>query len=177
MTLQQTDAAWRPGDVTGSAGKAPVGLIHGTVIRTRQGDRLIETLSPGDDIVTRRHGFSTLRAVTQSQRVVSTICVRAGSLGHTLPGTDTLLPSAQTILIRDWRAQAMIGQPQGMIAAGHLVDDGFVCDVGERQLSLYVLSFDRSEIIYAGGLEVLCGAPAPRWIRPVDRTVPNQPLM
>ena len=41
--------------------------------------------------------------------------IKAGSLGHTRPGHDTVLPAHQKVLLRDWRlAQALFGAPQAL---------------------------------------------------------------
>jgi len=65
-----------------------------------------------------------------------------------------IIPAAQQILIRDWRAQSMFGKPQAIVQAGQLVDGEFILDLGTRDLHIVQLTFERPHVIYADGLEI-----------------------
>ena len=131
------------------------GFLSGTPILSKDGEIPVEYLSPGDRIISRDAGFARLEHISLSQRMVRAICFTAGSLGHTRPDQDLILPEFQKVLIRDWRAQALFGVSQAMVRAGDLVDDEFICDQGIRPMTLYQLHFSSYHVVYAGGMEVV----------------------
>jgi hypothetical protein len=60
------------------------------------------------------------------------------------------------ILIRDWRAQALYGAPQALVAAGRLADGNLIKVETVAEARVFVLGFDHDVVIYAGGLEMAC---------------------
>ena len=133
------------------------GLVEGTLLLTQRGEVAVEDLQSGDKVISRNSGFARLTNVTQTSVQTHMVSIAAGSLGHTRPEQDILVPAGQHILIRDWRAQAMFGKGQAMVAADELVDGEFVLDVGLQQQRIYHLEFDTPQVIYAGGLEIAGG--------------------
>lgn len=129
------------------------GFVPGTILLTQDGEIPVEHIADGDRIITRDSGFVKVEAVIRCCQRVRTISFAAGSLGHTRPESDLILPAAQLVLIRDWRAQAMFGKPQALVRADTLVDGEFIRDIGTRELTLYQLQFDAPHIVYAGGIE------------------------
>jgi Hint domain len=130
------------------------GFLSGTIILSKDGEIPIEFLSPGDRIITRGTGMVRLARIRRSRAFIRAIAFAAGSLGHTRPEQDMVLPAGQQLLIRDWRARAMFGQRQSLVRADALVDGEFVCDLGPALQRLHHLHFDQPCVIYAGGLEV-----------------------
>lgn len=130
------------------------GILSGTVIRSLDGDIPVEFLSPGDRIVTRNAGSAPLRAIDIDHVREASVAFLPRSLSDTCPEQEIVLPVSQPVLLRDWRARVMFGQPQAVTPAGTLVDHGFILDGGEREMTLYRLIFDRDQIVYAGGLEL-----------------------
>ena len=102
------------------------GLVAGTRVMTADGELPVEYLSPGDRIATRA-GTRILQAVaTRVDLDVQMVRIKASSLGFDRPSEETLLPLHQLILIRDWRAQALYGAPQALVAAGRLADGDYM---------------------------------------------------
>lgn len=132
------------------------GFVSGTILLTRDGEMPVEFLSSGDWIITRDAGMVQLDRLFHRRLMTRAISFAAGSLGHTRPDQDLVLPASQLILIRDWRAQAMFGQPQAMVRADALVDDEFIRDLGPQKMLLHQLQFAAPHVIYAGGLELSC---------------------
>ena len=132
------------------------GFVFGTILLTRDGEMPVEFLSPGDQIITRDAGMVRLDRIRHRRTVTRAISFAAGSLGHTRPDQDLILPADQLVLIRDWRAQSMFGKPQAMVRADTLIDDEFIRDLGQQKMQLYQLHFDTPHVIYAGGLELSC---------------------
>lgn len=130
------------------------GLVAGTVVLTLAGEIPVEHLTPGDRIITRGTGLATLRGLRSDEIDTALVRIRAGSLGHTRPERDTRIGAATPVLIRDWRAPALYGQPSAMVPAGRLADGEFVAREEVARVRLYTLDFDRPHVIYADGLEI-----------------------
>ncbi|MEP2717049.1 Hint domain-containing protein [Pseudophaeobacter sp.] len=140
---------------------APIGFLPGTLLLTRQGDRPVEAIQPGDDIISRDFGLVKCHAVDQRICTARAIWFAAGSLGDTRPECAVTLPADQQVLLRDWRAKAMFGQTQALVRAAALVDGEYIRDLGQFEMELTVLRFNLPLVIYASGLEV-AGAPPSR---------------
>lgn len=133
-----------------------VGFAAGSTILTLDGALPVEFLTPGDRVITRDRGMAVLRGVSPVRTVCETVMIMAGTLGHTRPEQDTLLPADQSVLLRDWRAQALFGAPQALAPARALVDGEFIRHAGRRTLTLFELAFDAPHILYVDGLELAC---------------------
>lgn len=138
------------------------GLLAGAVVMTLDGEIPVEFLSPGDRVVTRDSGMAIIRTIHVRHIVGNAIAIMAGSLGHTRPERDVVIPAGQEILIRDWRAPALAGKSQAMIPAAHLVDSHYVTLHRNVTMTVYDIAFDRAHVIYADGLE-LASAPAAQY--------------
>lgn len=130
------------------------GLLPGTRLLTLDGELPVEFLSPGDRIITRDSGMAVLRDVRVMDADCETVTVRAGSLGHTRPDADMVLPATQRVLVRDWRAEALFGMKAALVPVKRLVDGDFVSVGPKRRMRLIQLVFDAPHILYADGLEV-----------------------
>jgi hypothetical protein len=139
---------------TREASAIVAGLPGGTTILTREGERGVETLAPGDRIITRDSGLATLRALRVCEAEVALVRIRAGSLGHTRPERDSRLGPGTPVHIRDWRAQALYARPSAMVPALRLIDGEFVAAEPAARHRLYTLVFDRPHVVYADGLEI-----------------------
>ncbi|MAU51983.1 MAG: hypothetical protein CMN17_06305 [Roseovarius sp.] len=134
------------------------GLWTGGIILTLDGERRIEALRTGDRIVTRDAGMAVLRGIARRRARVARVRIRAGSLGHTRPERDVILPAGQRVLVRDWRARALFGADQAMVPALRLVDGAYVTQAGLATIDLWQLDFDGPHILYLDGLEVASAA-------------------
>ncbi|RXV62202.1 hypothetical protein C6W92_11165 [Roseovarius sp. A46] len=130
------------------------GLWADGILLTATGERLARDLRPGDRIITRDAGMVTLRGIALRSLRAPLVRIREGSLGHRRPGRDVLLPAGQPILVRDWRARALFGHDQVLVAAARLVDGEFVTHAGCATLDFCELDFGEPHILYLDGLEV-----------------------
>lgn len=144
---------------TRPAAEAPAGIVTGTRVLTLDGEMPVEFLTPGDRVITRDSGIAVLRDIRVRKVAVAAVAIAAGSLGHTRPDEDMILPAAQKVLVRDWRAEALFGAKQAMVPVARLADGQFVREIGERELTLCELVFDSAHVVYAGGMEL--DAPVP----------------
>lgn len=144
-------AAARPADTAPA-----LGLPMGTTVLTLDGALPVEHLTPGDRVVTRA-GVRRLAAVTVTAvRDAAMVAVAPGALGHDRPDWPLLLPAAQTVLVRDWRAQAMFGAPAALVPVARLVDGTFLVHQMVAEVRLFALHFDAPAVVYADGVEAGC---------------------
>lgn len=131
-------------------------MAAGTTVLTLMGAVPVEYLAPGDRVITRA-GARTLRAVgiavVKGARVIR---ISEGVLAKDRPEADILVSPAQPILIRDWRAKALAGAPQTVVAAEKLSDGEYVRAEVRDEVWMITLGFDQAETIYANGLELIC---------------------
>lgn len=143
---------------TNAVSQALQGFAGETGVLTAEGALPVEYLAVGDRIVT-RSGLRVLRGVTvQVVRRITMVWIGGDTLGVGRPAASLVIAPGQAILIRDWRAQALFGKAQAMIAAGRLIDGELIRPVAMTNMRLYSLYFDSDEVIYAGGLELGCAA-------------------
>ncbi len=102
------------------------GIAEGTTVLTLDGVLPVEFLTPGDRIVT-RGAIRRLKAVEMSLvRDVRLVRVAANVFGTGRPDAPVRLVPGQPILLRDWRAQALYGQHQALVAVSRLSDGEYV---------------------------------------------------
>lgn len=133
---------------------AHVGLVSGTLILTADGEIPVEYLSAGDRIITRNAGLAPLNASQSYRTTDEAVKIAAGALGDTKPTHSVIIPAAQMVLVRDWRAKALRGAAQAVMPAGCLIDNEFITSLGPREMTLVRLGFEAPHIIYADGLEL-----------------------
>lgn len=142
-----------------SLARAPgvvVGFVPGTRILTEDGALPVEHLFAGDRIAVEGGGFAVLRSVARLRAVgVDMVILPPAALpGLTAPLT---LPADHPILLADWRAQVVFGQPAVWSRAAALTDrPGARADRRTVQ-TLIRLEFDRPTAICANGLWLGCG--------------------
>lgn len=136
------------------------GLTAGTTVLTLDGEIPVEFLSPGDRVITRDSGMAVLKQIRIRRVRTRAVSVAASSLGHDRPAADLVLPQGQQVLVRDWRAQALFGKQQAMVPVSRLVDGQYVRHIGEVEMRVFELRFERDHVIYAGGMEVAAPVPA-----------------
>jgi hypothetical protein len=125
----------------------------GARILTPQGERPVESLRPGDMVITRDHGPQPLRWT--GQRTVPGLerfaPVRVAA--HVLDGARApLLVSPQhRFLFTGYKAELLFGCDEVLVAAKHLVDGHAVTQVEQQAVTYIHLMFDRHEVIYAEG--------------------------
>jgi len=130
------------------------GLCAGSTLLTMDGELPVEHLSAGDRVITRDCGMAVVRDVTVAEAMVTPITIKPGSFGHTRPHRATVVLPGTRILIRDWRAPALYGRKDALVAASQLVDGEFVAQGAAQVMRIFALTFDTPHILYVDGLEV-----------------------
>lgn len=154
MHLGQTKDFEKGNVIAVKSSRNVAGLCAGTTVMTLDGELPVEHLAPGDRIITRDSGMAVLRDIRRKTASVTTIQIKAGSLGHTRPENDMTVGPDTLVHIRDWRAKALFGADVATVKAKRLIDGEFVSEQPARELTTYELIFDKQHIVYADGLEV-----------------------
>jgi hypothetical protein len=140
------------------AGVLPVGILAGSLVRTLDGILPVEFLEPGDRVITRSGACRVGSISVSRRRMLRMIRITASTQGHDRPEHDLLLAPGQPVVIRDWRAKAVFGQPVAIIPAERLADGRFVLAETLPDAVLFTLRFAEDEVIWAEGLEIACPA-------------------
>lgn len=148
MTLNQTTDA--PSAITATDTAA---IVAGSAVLTLSGVMPVEYLQPGDRIVT-RGGAARLKALVATRYSGPAYVVQGGSIGHMLPGEDSILTPKTRILVRDWRAQALFGQDVALASVEALCDGEYVREIVATDLPMFTLVFDTDHVVYAAGMEL-----------------------
>ena len=138
-------------------------FVAGTLIRTPEGDRPVESLSPGDMVLTLDDGPQPLRWIgsrtVPAQGNLAPVCIRAGTFGD----HGKLLVSPQhRVLLRDSLAELLFGETEVLVAAKDLVNDRSVRRVQGGDVEYVHLLFDRHQIIVSEGLATESFHPGPQ---------------
>lgn len=141
-------------EATGLADLLCVSFLRGTMIALATGQqRAIETLQPGDRVLTRDHGGqpllwvgkATLRAVGPFAPVVIT----AGTLGN---AGDLIVSQHHRMFLYQRRRPEGLATSELLVQARHLVDGERIFLREGGFADYFSLVFDRHEIIYAEGV-------------------------
>jgi len=155
MTFAQTAGSIRATDTLPRCG-----IAAGTSVLTLRGPVAVESVAPGDRLITRNGARKvvSVEIATLAEAEVVRIC--EGVLGKDRPEVDMVVAPEQPILIRDWRAKAIAGVDQAVMTAKRLADGEYIRIETRTNLRLVTLFFDDEQVIYAAGMELACGAVA-----------------
>ena len=153
------------GNVTGTLNFSNIESVvacftPGAMILAEQGEVPIETLKPGDRVLTRDNGFQTIRwtgrrnlslAELIAQPCFYPIFIPAGALGAGLPERDMMVSPQHRMLLSNPRAELMFGEHEVLVAARHLAGLAGITQRLTAGISYIHLLFDQHEIIRADG--------------------------
>lgn len=142
----------------------------GTLIRTETGSRLLETLLPGDRVLTRDDGPQEILWMGQRRMTgarlyampaLRPVRIRAGALGIERPEPDLLVSPQHRLLLRGRAAQTLFNTSEVLVAAADLINNrSIVVDRALREVSYIHLMFERHQVVWANGLEAESFHPA-----------------
>ncbi|WP_022703213.1 Hint domain-containing protein [Pseudorhodobacter ferrugineus] len=138
-------------------------FVAGTAIRTPYGEVPVETLLPGDLVMTQDDGPQPLRWI--GRRTVAAIGnfapvhIRAGTFGQ---HRDLMVSPLHRILIRDSLSELLFGESEVLVAAKDLVNDRSVRYVTGGQVEYVHLLFDRHQVVFSEGLATESFLPGPQ---------------
>ncbi len=133
-------------------------FTRGAGIATPDGLKAIETLQPGDLVLTRDNGAQPIRWIGSSKVSGETlnqfpdmrpIRLAAGALGD---HGETLVSPAHRMLITGWRADILFGEPEVLTTARSLINDTTIRVADDlAEVEYFHILFDEHEIISADG--------------------------
>jgi hypothetical protein len=151
---------------SGAGAKVAGGVIcftPGTKIATETGPRLIQSLCPGDRILTRDNGPQAIlwtghRRMTGARLYamphLRPIRLRAGALGVDRPDEDLLVSPQHRMLISGPAALALFNTPEVLVAAEDLLNDhSITIDHALREVTYIHVLLEQHNVVWANGLE------------------------
>lgn len=134
---------------------------RGTLITTEQGDLPVETLRPGDRVLTQDNGFQELvlalnRVVGPDELLKNTklypVRIRAGTMGSGLPRRDLVVSRQHRMMVKSNIVRRMFGSAAVLVAAVRLTElPGIYVDAAVESVEYFHLVFRNHEIIFAEG--------------------------
>lgn len=130
----------------------PPCFVAGTLIETATGPRPVEQIEPGDMVQTLDNGPRPVRWAG-SRRVAgigpfAPIRFARGVLGN---DRALFLSPQHRVLVRGWRAELYLGEPELLVAATHLVDGAGITRAPRPEVCYHHVMFDQHEIVLAEG--------------------------
>ncbi|MEM9371941.1 MAG: Hint domain-containing protein [Pseudomonadota bacterium] len=123
---------------------AAVGLCSGCEILVPGGPKPIESLAAGDNVTTDDGTTQEIRWIgrrrIKAQGLLAPIALRSGALGQ--HDALTVMPQ-QRLLIQDWRADLLFGEPEVLVPARYLVDGTSVTKTEGGETDVFLMLFDR----------------------------------
>jgi hypothetical protein len=147
-------------------------FVSGTRILTPRGEVTVESLQPGDLVMTRDAGAQRLRWI--GGRTVSAsgdfapILIRAGTFGA---HRNLLVSPQHRVLIRDYLAELLFGEAAVLVAAKDLVNGHSVVQKAGGFVTYIHLMFDRHQVVFSEGLETESFLPGPQTNSIFDKPV------
>lgn len=136
-------------------------FVAGTLIETARGPCPVETVRPGDRVLTRDHGHQAVRWVGGAHVPAAGLDLRpnlrpirihAGALGDAAPARDLLVSPQHRVLVRSRISHRLFKDAEVMVAARHLVGLPGISMTGlPGGVTYHHLLFDRHEVILSEG--------------------------
>lgn len=149
----------------------------GTMVQTDKGRRRIETLSPGDRVMTRDNGLQPIRWIgrktfaepdLREDASLYPVLMRKGALGPGLPTRDMMVSRQHRMLLCSPRAELYFGEDEVFLRALHMVGQPGIVHAMVPEVTYLHLMFDRHEVILADGVWSESFQPAARNIGGLD---------
>lgn len=140
--------------------KATPCFTPGTLIATPRGEMPVESLRPGDRVVTRDNGIQEIRWTGENaisgqelrlNSYLQPVFIKRGALGNGLPEQDMMVSPNHRLLVANDRTQLYFDEPEVLVAAKHLVGIQGVHAVEAIGVTYLHFMFDRHEVVLANG--------------------------
>jgi hypothetical protein len=147
----------------GREGGGVICFTPGTRIATPDGPKLIQSLRPGDRVLTKDDGAQEV-LWTGSRRMsgarlyamphLRPIRFRAGAFGNDRPEPDLIVSPAHRMLIKGAAAQTLFGTTEVLVRAEDLLNDTTITvDHVLREVTYIHILLERHNIVFANGVE------------------------
>ena len=152
-------------------------FTSGTRIATPEGARAIESLKPGDLVLTRDSGPKPLswigsrrigRAELLAEPALRPVLIRRGALGAGSPSADMMVSRQHRMLFSGPRAELLFGADEVLVRAAHLVGLPGITVADTAEVTYLHLLFDRHELVLADGAWSESFQPGDRTLQGLD---------
>lgn len=153
------DSSGQDGDIVTNA--KVVCFMRGTMIQTKDGERAIETLRSGDEVLTMDNGYQAIqwigntslsREALLANPNLRPIRIRAGAIGPGIPERDLLTSPQHRIFVRSAIAERLFGVGETLVPANKLLLVPGIDIAGEvDEVEYWHLLLDEHEIVFANG--------------------------
>jgi len=148
-------------------------FVAGSMVDTPSGPRAVETLEPGDMVLTKDAGPQPLRWIgtrtVEATGDVAPIRISAGAFGK--HGALSVSPQHR-VLIADDMAEILFGSDEVLVAAKDLINDQTVRrDTSCAQVTYVHILFDAHQVVFSDGLATESFLPGPQSLQSFDRDV------
>lgn len=130
-------------------------FLRGTLIETPAGLRPVQDLQAGDLVMTLDHGPMPLvwagSSVVAGTGRLAPVRIPAGHLGN---ARDLMLSQNHRVLVTGAMAELLFGEPEILVAAGHLADGQWVRLEPQPEVEYFHLLLDGHQILLAEGAPV-----------------------
>lgn len=136
-------------------------FTKGSMIRTIDGLRPIETLEQGDLVWTQDDGYQPVRWIgsrrfgrghLSQHEKLRPIRIKAGALGQGVPETDLVVSQQHRVLASSSITKRMTSEDEVLVAAKHLLlVNGIDVDMTDQSVTYYHILFDKHQIVEVNG--------------------------
>jgi len=125
-----------------------------TGILTPNGQRPVQELCAGDEVITRDRGVQKIRWVGKRTVMASPKLAPVAFMKNSIGNHQDLLVSPQhRLLVSGYQAQLFCGEDEVLVAAKHLINGSTIRQRSAGLVTYYHLLFDQHEIIQANGCD------------------------
>lgn len=138
----------------------PICFTTGTMIATAKGTQPIESLKPGDCVVTRDNGYQEIAWVghrhfsgqdLEQHEDLRPILIKAGALGNNAPEQDIMVSPNHRMLITNDATALLFDERETLVAAKHLLGKQGVSRVNTGDVGYHHVLFEHHEVILGNG--------------------------
>ncbi|WP_171123727.1 MULTISPECIES: Hint domain-containing protein [unclassified Ruegeria] len=159
-------------------------VSRGTLIATPAGERPVEDLLIGDDVLTADGRTEQVRWI--GSRCIDAaelgrndslfpVRIRGNAFGHDVPNGDLLVSPQHRIQVQDPLAEMLFGHPAVLAPAKGLLNDSTITvDRSVAEVEYFHLAFDQHEVIVTNGLATESFHPGPTSLDGIDRDAANE---
>lgn len=152
----------------------------GTLIETEQGARRVESLRPGDKVLTKDNGpqeilWTGARRMSGARLYampnLRPVRILANAFGADLPSASFLVSPEHRMLVQGPRVSELFNTPEVLVSARSLIDARMAeIDLSVRDVTYVHLLLPRHEILWANGMETESFHPASAQLSTLDET-------
>ncbi len=150
-------------------------FVAGSLIATPSGNVPVESLRPGDRVITHDNGVQPLRWIgrreVQAEGNFAPIRIAANALGD---HGALLLSPLHRILIRDALAELLFGEREVLVAARDLINDRTIRPEPGGTVEYVHILFDEHQVVYAEGLATESFLPGPQTTKSFEREIVDE---